>query len=90
MFCASLEHTPNHIDDGPVFGSYMGIMHPDKKGKMEIVALEIIRNEKGKILKEKIESIAVISSETTNYNTLIISDNDNGVSKLFEVAITVK
>ncbi len=90
MFCASLEHTPNHIDDGPVFGSYMGIMRPDKKGKMEIEALEIIKNEKGKILKEKIESIAIISSDTTNYKTLIVSDNDNGMSRLFEVSISVQ
>lgn len=90
MFCASLEHTPNHTADGPVFGSYIGIIQPDEHGKMEIVALDIIKSEKGKILKEKIESIAIINSDTTNYNTLIISDNDDGHSSLLEVSITIK
>jgi hypothetical protein len=85
-----LEHTPNAIDDGPVFGSYIGIMCPGKNGKMAIEAVDIIRGENGKILKEKIESLAVISYDTTSYKTLIIADNDNGRSNIFEADISIK
>jgi hypothetical protein len=90
MFCASLEHTPNAIDDGPVFGSYIGVMTPQENGQMEIEALDIIRNKDGNILKEKIESLAVINYDTTTYKTLIISDNDDGRSSIFEADISIK
>lgn len=90
MFSASLEHTPNAIDDGPVFGSYIGVMQPGKDGQMEIEALDIIRNKEGAILKEKIESLAVINYDTMSYRTLIISDNDDGRSSMFEADISIK
>jgi hypothetical protein len=90
LFCASLEHTPNAIDDGPVSGSYVGLLVEDGNGKLDLAEINFVRDKAGKILKDKIESIVVTKGDSGRYKALLIADNDNGRSKLLEANISIK
>jgi hypothetical protein len=90
LFCASLEHTPNAIDDGPVSGSYVGLLVLNGKGEIELAEVNFVRDRAGNILKDKIESIVVREGDSGTYKAILVADNDNGRSKLFEVNISIK
>ena len=82
LFCASVEDTPDWIQDGPVMGSYIGVYSILKN---ELVVSHLLKDKEGRILKEKIESIDVLNQEKGTINLLAIADNDNGSSKLFRL-----
>ncbi|HYD21008.1 MAG TPA: hypothetical protein VEB40_05990 [Flavipsychrobacter sp.] len=89
LFCASLEHTPNAIDDGPVSGSYVGLL-TEQHGKLDLGEINFVRDQRGNILNDKIESLVVSEGDSGSYKAILVADNDNGRSKLLEVVILIK
>jgi hypothetical protein len=82
FFCASVEDTPDWTKDGPVLGSYFGL-YSLKNDK--IVETYLFKDEKGKALKEKIESVDLLRRTAQDLIFLATGDNDNGASKLFQL-----
>jgi len=84
LFCASVEDTPDWIQDGPVMGSYIGIYSISEN---KLVASFLLKDKQGKVLKEKIESIDILNRDSESISLLAIADNDNGSSKLFRLRL---
>jgi len=85
LFSASVENVQDAIGDGEVFGSYIGIIKPNKPG---IFAIELLKDNGGNILKQKLESIDLLAGEGGGtYKVLAVADNDDGRSTLFELYI---
>lgn len=94
LFTASSEATANSFEDGKIGDSYIGwvknISH--KTSNAEIVADGFINltNSDKIFLGQKIESICISQSKNSNYNIHLVSDNDNGISKLFTIKMTIE
>jgi hypothetical protein len=85
LFTASVEDTPNWYSDGPVIGSAIGVFDI-VAGKLEWCAF--LKDKKGAYLKEKIESVELISQDKDRLEIIAVSDNDDGSSKLFRILWT--
>lgn len=85
IFTASIENTPNWIDDGEVLGSFVGIFPlSNLKDNFCPDCLPVTGKEKN-ILKIKIESIAVQSTISPNtLHLLLVTDDDKSSSELIE------
>ena len=84
LFSASVEDTPDWIKDGPILGSFIGI-YSLKENK--VIASQLLRDKQGAVLKEKIESIDIVSKQGETINCIAVADNDNGTSKLFRIKL---
>jgi hypothetical protein len=88
LFCASVEDTPDWTTDGPVLGSFIGLLDLDQKGQQQLKKVEQIKNKDGSPFLEKMESIEVVrklsNGELICYG---ITDNDLGGSKLLEIRV---
>lgn len=85
IFTASLEDTENWVDDGDVLGSYVGIIELDELNdayRPKLFPLEA----KGKMLKLKVESVAIKSEMEQAYRLLLVTDSDGGNSELLEAS----
>ncbi len=90
LFTASVENTPNWIDDGEILGSFIGLfplsglkdsLHPD--------CIAITDGEKN-TLNIKVESIAVRKQVSTGkLHLLLVTDNDGTTSELIEAELTL-
>lgn len=89
LFSASLEDTPNAIDDGAVHGSYLGILSYNTNGVLGLEQISMVRDSAGVVLKQKIESVAVTGTTGNRVNLLMIADNDDGASVLIEGSIRI-
>ncbi len=97
FFTASVEDTPNAIDDGEVLGSFIGVIdlntlpyasNPIKPLKLSTVQ---IKNTDGSIYKGKAESLVVSEIEPdTKYKVVVVVDDDKGSSELLELELTVE
>ena len=83
LFTASVEKTDNWFDDGEIAGSFIGLANLQGN----IVALQPLNGNNGKIMLEKIESIELLSHTGNSYRVLAISDNDNAKSTWFELTL---
>jgi hypothetical protein len=88
VFTASVENTPNWVDDGEILGSFVGIFPLDEFGASCnpgcIAITDLARN----ILKIKVESVAVQKSASPNtLRLLMVTDNDGDSSELIEAEI---
>jgi hypothetical protein len=89
----SAENTENAYDDGEILGSAIGI----SKNPIKQLSFECFEFDKIIILADyfpifahqKIESICVISVVKNTYHLLLVADNDNGNSELFELLLTI-
>ena len=87
VFTASVENTTNWIDDGEITGSYVGIIKPDElKDNYSPACIPI--KEKGKVLKIKAESVAVVSHVNNTLDLLLVTDSDGGASELIKMRLT--
>lgn len=93
LLTLSCEHTDNAYDDGVIGNSYLGwINNISKKMHLSLVMVDKLINlpeTHENFRTEKIEGLCV---EIVQGNTLtlhLISDNDNGESKLFKVNLIV-
>lgn len=93
LFAASTESTGNSFDDGNIGDSYIGWVKniSAQTGNKEIMANGFINlTASNKIFaKEKIESICVSQTQGDTHTIHLVSDNDNGVSKLFKVKLSI-
>lgn len=80
VFTASLEDTPNWIDDGAIAGSYLGILNLETKSVE--ACMPILENDKPLLLK--IESVAVKEKNRDGFTIVMVADQDGGESVLLE------
>ena len=84
LFCASIEDTPNWHTDGSVIGSAIGALN---RVSGKLAWMGYLKDEKGTMLKEKIEAIELIESTGKKLTLIAIADNDAGNTKLFKLAL---
>ncbi|MEO5647399.1 MAG: hypothetical protein ABIQ56_03495, partial [Chitinophagaceae bacterium] len=88
LFCASVEDTPDWISDGPILGSFIGILNLQTR---QIISTHLLADSSGKPLIEKLESVEFISkNDKDELSIYAISDDDKGSSKLFKIRIPGK
>ncbi|MBC5993744.1 DUF6929 family protein [Pontibacter cellulosilyticus] len=91
---ASVEDTPNAIDDGEVLGSLLGVIDlnalpyaTNSANPLAVPAVQVAA-ENGAAFKGKVESLVVKKTEVKNrYHMIIVTDDDRGGSKLLEVEL---
>ncbi len=87
LFTASVEKTINWIDDGPVVGSYIGLL-PLSKLEAGVTPLCEPISSNGEILPIKVESLVVLeASANGSFRLILVTDPDGGVSELLEVEL---
>lgn len=94
LFSASTELTGNSFEDGAIGSSCIGWIKNISRqmGKKKILADGFINlTTANKVFtKEKIESICISHSQGSTHTIHLVSDNDNGVSKLFKVKLVIE
>lgn len=86
LFTASLEETTDYIQDGAVKGSYIGTIEL-KNGAAAIKNLVQLRDDKGNIVFDKLESVDIYEKTASTLKVIAVADNDNGTSKIFKIVI---
>lgn len=93
ILSASAENTDNAYDDGEIIGSAIAIV---KNATKQIQNNEILVDELMELEtidpafeKQKIESVCITQHGESRYTCLLVADNDDGKSVLFEVEIIV-
>jgi hypothetical protein len=87
VFTASVENTSNWIDDGPVLGSFVGVIDLKELGKSLKPECVRVVNE-GKSLNIKIESVTTLSSSGEGeIHLLLVTDSDGGDSEMIEAVL---
>jgi hypothetical protein len=88
IFTASIENVTNWVDDGEIFGSYIGILPLAALIHSFTPTCVVITDKENNILKIKTESIAIHRQVASNcFNLLLVTDNDEGVSELIEAQL---
>ena len=93
FFTASVENTPNAIDDGEVLGSYIGWMKQEdlynkESGKVHEPEGVMLLEENGVAYKGKVESITILEKDAETYVALAVTDNDDaGPSELLMLEV---
>jgi hypothetical protein len=82
LLTASVEDTPDWMSDGPVLGSFICRYSPQTR---QITASYLLQDKNGQPLKEKLETLELITEHPLKL--LALSDNDNGTSTLFYLSI---
>lgn len=85
-FTASVEQTDNSIDDGSIFGSFVGLL-PFPLQSADPTCTLFCKQEQ--VLPVKLESIAVLQENHPEYRIILACDNDDAGSELFEALLTV-
>ena len=88
LFTASVEDTPNWIDDGEILGSFIGLLDEGELTQQLPPHTWLIKNRDGETLKEKLESIDVLKMTDDGLEALAVTDNDDGTSKLLVLQLT--
>ena len=88
VFTASLEDTGNWIDDGEILGSYLGILDTTKLADGQPLFIDLLENQKGIPLQDKLEGVAFNGfDEEGNIKLLIVADNDDGKTRVFACSL---
>lgn len=90
---ASAENTNNTYDDGEIIGSVLAIIENascqinQQKIKIEnFINLDTIDSS---FDKQKVESVCIKNRDRNCYNLILVADNDDGKSVLFEIHIKI-
>ncbi|WP_237587093.1 DUF6929 family protein [Pontibacter russatus] len=96
FFTASVENTPNAIEDGEVLGSLVGLIElnalpyaADATNPLRVPAVQLM-NPDGSVYTGKAESLVVAAGEGGAYKLVVVSDDDQGGSELLEIQLEVK
>ncbi|OKL42139.1 DUF6929 family protein [Pontibacter flavimaris] len=96
FFTASVEDTPNAIEDGEVHGSFIGAIDlkalpyaSDAANPLPVPVVQLT-NEDGSPYRGKAESLVVLKGEERTYKVVVVSDDDKGHSELLEVQLEVE
>jgi hypothetical protein len=94
LFAASTELTGNSIEDGEIGNSYIGwiknISSKTSKRKIRADGFINLASANNVFNKEKIESICISHSQANMHIIHLVSDNDNGVTRLFKLKMAIK
>ena len=82
LFTASIEDTPNWYTDGPIMGSLVGVFD---KNSGNLDWYELLKEEKGELLKQKVESVVMVRNGEDGMELMLVADNDDGRSTLIRV-----
>ncbi len=87
IFVASLEATSNSYDDGEILGSYVGVIKLNSnENNIEAAVLK----KEGEPVKTKLEGIAVKSYKNNIFQIVVVSDNDDGTSVIFDIELELE
>lgn len=91
LITASAENTNNAYDDGDIIGSVLAVVY-NAYQKLNHQFLEIdmlieLDTIDSNFQKQKIESICISHQTNKNYTCVLVADNDDGKSVLFELEI---
>ncbi|CAN5732345.1 hypothetical protein BH24BAC1_BH24BAC1_16860 [soil metagenome] len=88
LFTATVEDTPNWIDDGEVLGSFVGLLPLHNLTSGATLPTSLLLDQTGNPAAEKVESIA-FRGYAGNGELLVLAavDNDDGTSKLLELRV---
>ncbi|HEX6225321.1 MAG TPA: hypothetical protein VFZ52_12965 [Chryseolinea sp.] len=93
LFIFTSERTGNALDDGPIGDSYIAwVMNATAKLNPPAIKMEGMINLSDvspQFKRQKIEGICLESAETDRLLLHLISDNDDGKSKLFKVLVNL-
>jgi hypothetical protein len=85
VFTASVENTPNWIDDGDVLGSFVGIFPIISLKNYFSPGCVAVTDKENNILKIKVESVAVHRVSSSNkLQLLLVTDSDGSASELIK------
>lgn len=85
LFCASMEDTPDAIQDGKIYGSFIGLMNIND---MSLLSMLPLTDAGGKTLADKLESIDLQEqNKDGSYHVWSIADNDEGNTVLYKLRI---
>lgn len=91
LLTASAENTNNAYDDGDIVGSTLCIVYNiyNKLQQQELLIDEMIPLDNIDVVfvKQKIESICITNKDKKNYTCVLVADNDDGKSVMFEVEV---
>lgn len=87
LFTATLEETSDPINDGPVKGSYIGLLQLLSDTAANLVSLTQIKSSNGNFITDKLEAIETIKISGNNISAIAVADNDDGTSKLYYLSI---
>lgn len=91
---ASAEDTSNAYDDGEIIGSVLVIVDnaTTKLNQQELVIDNFIKLDEidRQFAKQKIESVCITQQNNKNYDLVLVADNDDGKSVLFEVNLDLQ
>lgn len=86
LFTASVEDTPNPVDDGEILGSFIGKIELDEL-ENEARPLTVPIADGSGPLKIKAESIAVLDHANNAAEVLFVTDSDGGASEIFKAKL---
>ncbi len=85
VFTASVEKTTDVYNDGMITGSYIGLIPINELSAGTYLAT--LMKKDGKVLPKKLEGVAVHDVAGNIAHLLVVADNDDGTSDLFEVEL---
>lgn len=88
IFTATVEDTPNNIDDGEVLGSFIGIFSlEDLKDQNRPDCIPITADD-SEVLKIKVESVTLLDkTKTGEAKILMVTDSDGGISEIINASL---
>jgi hypothetical protein len=95
FFTASVESTPNAIEDGEVLGSVVGMIElkalyyaTDPTKPLQVPAVQLMNSDES-IYTGKAESLVVRGGKDGIYDVVVVTDDDHGGSELLEIQLEV-
>lgn len=83
IFTASVEDTPNPIDDGEILGSFVGIIDTREiKDRYHPAYAKVMEN--NKLLPIKVESVSVLNHTPDKTEIVLVTDSDGGNSEIIK------
>src|SRR5205085_370946 len=84
LFTSSVEVTNDEINDGATLGSFVGLI--DRNDDWRLIGCAPIL-EHGKYYTGKVESITIISENTSSFTAVAVTDSDGGESEMLQIEI---
>lgn len=88
IFTATVEDTPNNIDDGEVLGSFIGVITlADLQDHNRPECIPIVADHE--VLKIKVESVTLLDkTKTGDAEILMVTDSDGGISEIINARLS--
>jgi hypothetical protein len=87
IFTSSVENTDNAYDDGEVLGSFVGCI--DLESQLENLEYSIVEVNYP-LKKLKIESVAILAELESQFELLLVTDNDGAPSEIIQATLRIE